>query len=291
MDGKMSKLKIAIIGHGFVGKAVDYGFNSAVCEKIIIDPNLGSKIEDLLGQDIAASFICVPTPMGNNGEIDSSIVEDCVNYLRDNITGQIIIKSTVIPSVIADLVDSNNGHRIVYNPEFLMEKSANEDFVNPKMHVFGGSFESTKKVEELYNKCSLCKPCPVYHMTAVDASFVKYGINCFLASKVLWFNQFYDVVNNFGGNYGNIINAIGSDSRISPSHTSVPGFDNKRGYGGACFPKDTAAFLNFASDFTVLEEVIKANNEYRKDYTKDSREILQNVSYDTNTVMKGIIYG
>jgi UDPglucose 6-dehydrogenase len=109
---------------------------------------------------------------------------------------------------------------------------------------------------------------------------VKYGINCYLATKVLWFNQFHDIVTNEGGNFGKVVSAITQDSRVGRSHTTVPGFDGKRGFGGACFPKDTAAFLNIANDFTVLAEVIKANNEYRKCYEKDSREKEQNINYD-----------
>ena len=56
-------------------------------------------------------------------------------------------------------------------------------------------------------------------------------------------------------------------------------FDGKRGYGGACFPKDTAAFASFAGSFSTLEKVIEENNKYRKDYDKDERELAQNVSY------------
>lgn len=282
----MSKPKIAIIGAGFVGSAVNYGFNNSVCDKIVIDPKNGSKIEDLAGKKIAASFICVPTPMSETGEIDSSIVESCVQYLLNNISGIIIIKSTVIPSVIEKLIHTYNGNRIVYNPEFLTEKAANEDFVNPKMHVFGGQPETTERVEELYKKYSLCKTCPVYHMSAIDASFVKYGINSFLASKVLWWNQFHDIVEKFGGNFGEIISTIGVDTRVSPSHTSVPGFDGKKGFGGACFTKDVMAFLKFSDDlgydFTVLREVIRKNQEYRAIYPLDDREIVQKIRYDYN---------
>jgi UDP-glucose 6-dehydrogenase len=82
------------------------------------------------------------------------------------------------------------------------------------MHIFGGNPDYTSKVEELYKYYSLCKPCPVYHMSAVDASFVKYGVNSYLASKVLWFNQFYDIVNSEGSNFGKVISAITADSRI-----------------------------------------------------------------------------
>lgn len=274
-------MRMAIVGHGFVGKAVSFGFNSSKIEKFIIDPKYGNKIEDLVDKDIDVTFVCVPTPMQSDGSIDSSIVEECVNYLKHNVSGLIIIKSTVTPVILEKLINCVSANRIVYNPEFLMEKSANEDFVNPFMHIFGGNLEVTKEVERIYNEYSLCKACPVYHMSAVEASLVKYGINTFLATKVVWFNQFYDMVEKFGGNYGTVIRGITTDKRVGPSHTTVPGFDAKRGFGGACFPKDSAAFLRLSeNEFTILNEVIRVNNQLRKQYEKDEREKVQNVNYD-----------
>jgi len=270
-------MNIGIVGHGFVGKAVDYGFSSTLCSKHIVDPSYKIDISTLKGLDLDVTFVCVPTPMSNDGSIDSSIIESVVSYLKDNVSGLIIIKSTVTPDIILKL--GKNCDRLVYNPEFLTEKSANEDFVNPSFHVFGGAPENTDKVETLYKHYSLCKPCPSYHMSLVDASFVKYGINCFLATKVLWFNQFFDIVEKSNGNFGKIVSAITADNRIGKSHTVVPGFDNKRGFGGACFPKDTLAFAEYSKNFSVLNEVIEKNNAYRNKYERDDREIQQNVDY------------
>lgn len=274
----MKKLNLGIIGHGFVGKAVDYGFSDELCEKSIIDPLYGNDIKDL-PNNVQVCFICVPTPMASGGAIDSSIVESTVNFLKENRSCLIVIKSTVIPSVIKTLSAGLDGYRVVYNPEFLTERNANEDFVKPPMHIFGGDEVATYNLQQVYDTYSKCERCKIYRMTAVEASFVKYGINCFLATKVLWFNQFYDAVENSGANYGSIINAIGADPRVGTSHMRVPGFDGKRGFGGACFPKDTAAFSNYAQDFTILKEIILANNEYRKNYKKDPREEAQNVEY------------
>jgi len=271
-------MRMTIVGHGFVGKAVDYGFSNKAITKTIIDPLYNTTLDDVeLSEDV--TFVCVPTPMGKDGAIDCSIVVDTVTQLLLRRSGIIVIKSTVTPDIIEKFSRRGGGARVVYNPEFLTEKNACEDFVNPSMHIFGGDPEATKRLEQIYKDYSLCKPCPVYHMTSTDASFVKYGINCFLASKVLWMNQFYDVIENFGGNYGIISNAIGTDPRIGRSHITVPGFDGKRGYGGACFPKDTAAFANFAKSFSVLEKVIEENNKYRNCYDKDEREKAQNVNY------------
>lgn len=280
----MMKLKLAVIGHGFVGGAVDYGFNNSNVEKFIIDPKLGTDINDV-PDDLDIAFICVPTPMGSDGSVDSSIVESAVATLAFNAPkALIVVKSTVVPDIINRLYEQYSD-RFVYNPEFLTEKAANEDFVNPIMHIFGGDEEPTEKLEKIYQRYSSCKPCPVHYMSAMDASFVKYGINCFLMNKVLWFNQFYDVITAAGGNYGAIINAIGTDKRVSPSHTLVPGFDGRRGAAGPCFAKDIPAFIKYSKTmnkpFTILEEAARRNQDYRNQYSdRLDREKAQNIRFN-----------
>lgn len=276
----MDKLRLAIVGGGFVGSAVKYGFTNSKTNIFVVDPKLGTTIEQLQTFKPEYTFVCVPTPMGEDGKIDASILREVVTYLVDNLFTKIIIKSTVTPDIIDELFGLN-PFRIVYNPEFLTEKSANEDFVNPIMHVFGGDGHETFEIEDLYKHYSNCKPCPTHHMSPTDASFVKYGMNCFLASKVLWFNQFADIVNEFGGNYNTVISAITTDQRIGTSHTTVPGYDGKRGFSGSCFPKDSFAFAKFANpDFTVLKEVIRRNNEYRTSTELSDREKEQHIRFD-----------
>ena len=271
-------LLVGIVGHGFVGKAVDYGFSQRNVDKFIVDPLYDTTIEELSAFDPDVTFVAVPTPMSDDGKIDASIVKKVVKELIDNTKGFIVVKSTVTPDIMIELSELSR-ERIVYNPEFLTEKNANEDFINPKMHVFGGDPATCRYIEEMYATYSLCRPCPVFHVSIAEASLIKYGINSFLATKVLWFNQFFDVVNGHG-NFNRIIAAIGTDPRIGHSHTVVPGFDGRRGYGGACFPKDTKALSFFAPEFTVLEKVIEANNQLRSGYERDDREKEQNVNYD-----------
>lgn len=276
-------MRIAIIGYGFVGKAVDYGFDHSELEKIIIDPKQGTSVEDLKGLYIDTAFVCVPTPMGADGSVDGSIVEECVQYLKEHTSVRaIIVKSTITPDIIDRLQSDSLGYLVIYNPEFLTERNYAEDFIHPDFHIFGGNREKAEYVLGLYEKYSRCNPCPVHYMTGKEASFVKYGINSYLAAKVLWFNQFYDIVTEHGGNYNTILKAITEDTRITDSHTQVPGFDGRRGFGGACFPKDTKAFSQFDvnDNLTVLREVISANNDYRKKYEKDDREKEQNVHFD-----------
>lgn len=266
-------MKMLIVGHGFVGKAVDYGFNHPNLFKTIVDPKYNNSIASIAIDDYNIAFVCVPTPYGKDGSIDDSILCDVIESLGTNII--IVVKSTVVPSFFDKFPD----HSIIYNPEFLTEKSANEDFIRPDFHVFGGSKVNTCFIENFYEEYSLCTPCPVYKMTHKEASFVKYGVNSFLAMKVTFFNQLYDSVARDGQSFNKVVKAIGTDPRIGHSHTKVPGPDGKQGYGGACFPKDTSALVNFDSGFTLIEKCIKINNDYRSQYELDNREIEQNVNY------------
>ena len=268
--------KILIIGHGFVGNAVDYGFSHQDVKKEIIDPKYGTDISTINVRDFDYIFVCVPTPMGDNGGVDASIVGKVLQRLKQVKDIPIIIKSTIPPDIIGVWADRIN---VVYNPEFLTEKSANEQFIDPQFHILGGDRDYTNKVEQLYNQYSLCNPCPVLHMTTEEASFVKYTINSFLATKVTFFNQLYDAVGDTKANFATIIKAVGMDNRVGPSHTRVPGFDGKQGYGGACFPKDVSAFTNYKKQLTLLREVSIINNSYRQQYELDKREIEQHVNY------------
>ena len=270
-------MKVAVIGHGFVGKAVDYGFSNPVVEKKILDPNYGSTPEDvraLANWNPDLTFICVPTPMQDDGDINTSILDEVMSDLS-GVSGLIVIKSTITPSTIDKYSQSN----VVYNPEFLTERSACEQFVNPEFHIFGGEEEQCELLERYYQEYSLCTPCPSFNVSKAEASFVKYAINSFLATKVTFFNQLYDAVGDTQANFATIIKAIGMDDRIGSSHTKVPGFDGKQGYGGACFPKDTSAFTKYSDKLTLLEKCIMINNDYRLQYDLDNREIEQHVHY------------
>lgn len=271
-------MKMAIIGHGFVGKAVDAGFNDPEVEKYIIDPLYGTTIEKL-NKDIDLACVCVPTPMANDGSVNAIMAVEAVEYLRLHTNALIVLKSTVTPNIVSVL----KSRRVVYNPEFLAERNAIEEFLNPIVHVFGGHEEDCKLLKKYYDDYSACRQCPTHYVKPEEASFVKYGINCFLASKVMWFNQFENIIRKkSNARYSRIINAMIDDPRIGASHTTVPGFDGKRGFGGACFPKDTAAFLKYSEDFSILEEVINSNNEVRDQYEIDDREKSNNIVYNTS---------
>lgn len=278
-------LKIGIVGHGFVGKATDYGF-SVKTEKFIVDPLINTNIQQLSEFNPKIIFVCVPTPMGLSGVQDSSVIESVVKELTKKCPESIIvIKSTVIPSILQTLEKANNN--IIYNPEFLREKHANEDFINSDMIILGGNKNISSIVSTYYSKHSKCITKEHIFTDIYTASLVKYSINTFLASKVLFFNEMNEIFQKIESNdsWENFIKIISKDKRIGSSHMDVPGHDGKKGFGGACFPKDTAALLKFAEsigvDFQSLKAVIKKNNKIRSKYDDiGSREREQNVSFD-----------
>tara|TARA_Y200000002_G_C22639279_1_gene646189 strand:+ start:716 stop:1564 length:849 start_codon:yes stop_codon:yes gene_type:complete len=277
-------MKIGIVGYGFVGKAVDYGFKRDI-EKIIIDPKLDTSISNLKYHNPEFIFICVPTPMNSDGNQDSSIIEQVLAEINKEFSESVVIvKSTVLPSIIEKL--SKSHKHFVYNPEFLREKTANEDFVNADSLILGGEPDDLKRVAELYNNHSDCKIVEIHETDVISASLVKYSINTFLASKVIFFNQLHDIYKALTPDikWDEFITMINSDKRIGESHMDVPGHDGRLGFGGACFPKDTAALLSLSKDidkeFSLLKEVIRINNNIRMQYNElDEREKEQGVNY------------
>lgn len=281
----VQKIKVGIVGHGFVGKATDYAFSKNV-EKFIVDPIYETSISDLAKFDPEFVFICVPTPMGSKGTLDSSIVEEVISEIEDtSINATVIIKSTILPDILSKLLIGKKNY--LYNPEFLREKFANEDFINAEMIIIGGDKLASEKLAKLYKENSLCVNDDYIFTDAASASLIKYSINTFLATKVLFFNQINNIFSHIdsGLNWESFINILKRDQRIGSSHMDVPGHDGKLGFGGACFPKDTAALLNYTKkhgiNFSILEEVIRSNNEIRSKYGKiDEREKDQNISFE-----------
>jgi UDPglucose 6-dehydrogenase len=275
-------MKILIVGHGFVGRAVEYGFSTVKNSITIVDPKYGNSLSDIDLADYEVTFVCVPTPMNDDGSIDSSILDSVMNIINSKYRTSdhlVIIKSTVTPDVLKQYSDFG----VIYNPEFLREATALEDFVKPEFHIFGGLKSwDCNRAEELYNNHSNCSRAPAFYMSYTEASLAKYAINSFLALKVTFFNQLYDTAEASGADFSRIVRVVESDKRIGSSHTRVPGFDGRRGYGGSCFPKDTSAIINYTDKLSLVEETVKVNNAYRKSYELNQREKDQNIRFVEN---------
>ena len=145
--GGIKMNSFGIIGNGFVGNAIYQGMKSHYEIKAydVDESKSNCTFEEVDKEQII--FMCVPTPMTIGGDFDVSILNTAMTRLSP---GKIlIIKSTILPSNAEDLAESFPEHNVVFNPEFLTERTAVRDFKNPSRIVLGGDAESVEKIEQL----------------------------------------------------------------------------------------------------------------------------------------------
>lgn len=246
---------ILLVGYGFVGKAYYEAFKKTETIKIIDPLYNKSKISDFT--DIQGIIVCVPTPQSEDGSCDMSYVDSVIAECPINTP--IMIKSTVSLEGWKNLKKQYPDHEITFSPEFLRAATAVEDVLATKYVILAGG-------DALFWMGIYETAFPgviVYLLKPEEAITVKYFRNSFLATKVAFFNQIYDFCENLGLDYRYVREAITLDDRIGSSHTYV--FEDSRGFGGYCFPKDTAALLSTSKalgiDLSILEAAVIYNND------------------------------
>lgn len=251
------EVRIGIVGLGFVGSAILNSLSDRFIDLIIIDPDKGhnSTYNDLAGAE--AVFVCVPTPRSNNGNCDTSILEDVLARLHKiKYTGVIISKCTAPPSVYQKL--NERYPNLVHVPEFLTAADAMRDYLNGEFAIIGGSIKAYMNEAERFTKISQQNLKTVVHCDIGEAALTKYAINSFLATKVVFMNELHGVAVAAGLDYNAIATMVSLDKRIGSSHMRVPGSDGTFGFGGHCFPKDTEALLSLSKDLGVTMQVLEA---------------------------------
>jgi nucleotide sugar dehydrogenase len=255
-------MKIIIAGYGFVGKAVAAALKP-MHEVVIVDPQYTTN-EIQYHHDADGIIICVNTPTGENDIINANNVANVIDNVP--IFMPVLIKSTVTPAIVEGFDEIYENHSIVYSPEFLRARTATEDFLNQKYVVLGGEDPECFWQELFQTTLPNCKM--VFNCTAKEACLVKYSVNSFLALKTSFFNQIDDICAKTGMDFDIVRHIVANDTRIGSSHTMVPGPDGERGWGGACFPKDTAAFIQWTNTIeapaTLVEEAVNYNRRIRK---------------------------
>ena len=274
MRSDKKKVSIGVVGKGFVGTAVAHGFShqtgyGAEIRIYDIDPE---KSQDTLDETVNESefiFLSVPTPADKDGFNDLSIVRSALRDIEsickspDNI---ILVRSTVVPGTTRALQKEFPNLRMVFNPEFLTERSASFDFINQTRVILGGDKQHTNKVKYLY-KNRFGDFLPVLETDYETAEMIKYMNNLFFATKVSFLNEMKLLGDKVGVDWSNAIEGFILDGRIGHSHIAVPGPDGKLGFGGSCFPKDIQALIKFGEqnnvDMNVLKGAWKTNLEVR----------------------------
>ena len=254
----MEKNKIGIVGLGHVGSIMKEFFKDAIVYDEI--KKIGNRNEI---NHCQIAFVCVPTPQAEDGRCDTSIVEYVLNWLDSEV---IVIRSTV-PVGFTDKYRSEMGKRIVFQPEYYGETYAHP-FANPRNRnwvTLGGSDEDTEVVAQLYEEV-FTSEIFIHQVDAKTAELAKYMENSFLATKVTFCNQFYDIAKAFGINYHKLRETWLLDPRIGRSHTFV--YEDNRGYGGSCLPKDLSGIIYQAQeaniDITLLKAVQETNTKYHE---------------------------
>jgi UDPglucose 6-dehydrogenase len=284
------KNRIGIIGKGFVGSAVAHGFSAQTgySAEIRIYDKDPVRSENSLEKTVNQSdfiFLSVPTPASNTGQIDLSIVEEAlseIDKINKSDSNIVLLRSTVTPGTSLMLQKKFSSLRIVFNPEFLTERSALFDFINQSRVILGGDSKYTKKVKDLYRH-RFGDYLPVIETNYQTAELIKYMNNLFFATKVSFLNEMKLVADKTNVDWDKAMEGFVMDGRVGHSHLSVPGPDGKLGFGGSCFPKDIQAMINLGKsmglDMHTISGAWKTNLQVRpeKDWeTLEGRAVVKN---------------
>jgi UDPglucose 6-dehydrogenase len=247
-----NKINVGIIGHGIIGGALASWIitNNKNCKVLISDPPKGYN-DDLSIADIF--FISIHIPTESDYTQDLTLLKTILSGLPPN--KPIFIRTTVIPGT-CDILKMEFNKNIYFMPEFLTERTANEDF-NSQPMIFCGEIDLLKKI-------FIGKKYEV--MTSLEAEISKYAHNVFGALKVTFFNGIYELAEKNKCDFEKIRKGILLSGYINAMHTKVPGTDGKFGYGGKCFPKDINAFAKITEGSCLnklIKPVIDNNNYYR----------------------------
>lgn len=257
-------MRIGIIGHGVVGKGME-GLLNKRFELSVYDSNgLGTK-EDINSCDLG--IVCVPTPMGEDGTCDISAVEEVISWLE---TPLILIKSTIPPGTVRYLREKY-GKKVNFSPEYMGEstyftpywKYPDPSWAASHTFVIVGGNEASEILNVFMKVMSV--DTKYMAVTSEEAELTKYMENSFFATKVAFCNEFYEIAKGYGVDYKKLRELWLLDSRVNPNHTLV--FEDNRGFGGKCFPKDLSGIIKASEKIgfepLVLKAVKKSNEKIK----------------------------
>lgn len=283
------KKSIAVIGQGFVGGSLttvfsERGFNVYAYDKAgkyahgarpshddMAAGYPGSIAELIVDNEEGGTpgfsnvyFVCLPTPMYDDGSADLSIVESALQELAD-VSGEriAVVKSTVPPGSTEAWNKKFNkqGLYVVFNPEFLTEANALDDMRNQNRIILGGPRPWINKVKQIFQ--TAFPTVPLIKTSSTTAEMVKYLTNNFLTVKVAFANEIYQVCealdkSGLNVDYDKVVEYAKHDERLGLSHWAVPGPDGHFGFGGSCFCKDINAMISIAKGLNIDPKVMQA---------------------------------
>lgn len=265
-------MRIAVIGLGVVGTEVRKWFKNSLGFDTD-SKKMSDSWEEVSQADIF--FVCVSTPYKQGG-YDLSYLEEAIAKIPD---GKIVvIKSTVLPGTTDSFQEKYPAKIFMFNPEFLTELSAEEDFIHPDAQILGVPWQGYEKASEVM---LMLPPAKVMRIVSpVDAEWIKIARNAYYTSKVVFFNQLYDLMGlSAPADFETVRSVLVEDKSIGNSH-SFPFHKGGRGAGGSCLPKDFGALTDFAEGkgfVGLLDKVRKLNNFYLDSHPKTYDKKMDNV--------------
>lgn len=255
-------MRIGIVGYGVVGKALGrlFGYEAGKSGVEVYDKHtvgLGGTERQKAVQHCDLVFVAVPTVEKADGSCDLSAVEEVVSWVNP----PMCLKSTVPPGTV-DRLARQTGKPIAFSPEYVGETPWHpwKGIESHGFVIVGGEKPLCERVVRAYQE--VLGPLVRYVMTdAKTAELCKYMENAFLATKVAFVNQFYDLAQGFGVSFEALRELWLLDERIGRSHTIVT---DERGYRGRCLPKDMAAIIHAARQVggaPLLEAVDRYNDD------------------------------
>lgn len=247
--------KIGVIGVGAVGSAVAKVFDNP----LLYDKYKGiGSIEEVNKADII--FLCVPTPYAPDIGFDLSAIENAFSIIEGEKI--VVIKSTVLPGTTDKMQKLYPHHKVLFNPELLRQRTAEADMKNPNEQIVGYTENSKDYAQEVLD--ILPNAPNKFIVKAREAEMVKYFSNSFLASKVVFANQIFDLCEKLDIDYDKVKEIVKVMPRIGESHLDI-WMEGFRGYSGACFPKDVKALIQLGDksgvDLSMLKLVDKTNQQ------------------------------
>lgn len=277
-----TKNKVAIVGYGFVGK----GMHKIFPEAIIYSHNYDEKIKKQINEECGLAIVCVPTPPkgmeeqkvnpdeSNFLEVDLSIIEETIAWLQ---TPLILIKSTIPPGTTSYLRNKYNKEGIAFSPEYMGEGKyytppQYPDPEDPRKHEFVivGGYNGIVDQILVYFKEKLGPTKTYFKCTDVEAECVKYMENTWGATKVTFVNEWFEMCKSFGASFNTVREGFVLDSRVEKMHTTV--FENKRGFGGKCYPKDLLGIIAHSESKGYEPKLLKQVWETNKYMLKQNED-------------------
>ncbi|NOD47575.1 MULTISPECIES: UDP-glucose/GDP-mannose dehydrogenase family protein [unclassified Ruegeria] len=305
-------MRIAMIGTGYVGLVSGVCFSDFGHDVICVDkanqkidmlkagrvPIYEPGLDVLMAKNVAAGrlsfttnladavdgadavFIAVGTPTRRgDGHADLTYVMAAAEEIANAVTGYTVIvtKSTVpvgtnrqVQEVVA-AANPKADFDVASNPEFLREGAAIDDFMRPDRVVVGVENDRAAEVmAEIYRPLYL-RDFPILTTDLESAEMIKYAANAFLATKITFINEIAGLCEKVGADVKEVSRGMGLDGRIGNKFLHAG-----PGYGGSCFPKDTAALARIGQDHAhpmqITETVIRVNDEIKKRMIEKIRE-------------------